>query len=108
MPIRIDKDGVIRVGQSRVVIEVVVQEFHKGTSPEAIVEAYPALDLEDVRDAIAHYVAYREEVDTYMRARQEKADRLRQEIESRPGHAEWLAKMRNRAREYRENRLRRG
>ena len=82
-PLRTDELGVLRVGDSRVVLDVVIREFHNGADPEGIVHAYPALDLADVYAVIAYYLRHRKEVDAYLDARREEAARLRQEIEAR-------------------------
>ena len=35
-PLRADEHGVIRVGNSQVLLDVVIQEFHNGAEPEVI------------------------------------------------------------------------
>lgn len=55
--------GGYRVSGSRVSLASVVHEFRQGSTPEAIVEAFPVLTLEQVYGAITFYLAHREEVD---------------------------------------------
>jgi uncharacterized protein (DUF433 family) len=83
VPLRKDADGTLRVGNSRVVIDVVIDEFHNGACPEEIAHNYPTLQLADVYGVIAYYLRHQEEIDQYMAARAEAADRLRQEIEAK-------------------------
>ena len=39
-PLRVDETGAIRVGQSRVLLELVIRAFQNGASPESIVSSY--------------------------------------------------------------------
>ena len=82
VPLHADGCGGFRVGHSRVALDVVVREFEGGADPEAIVHAYPTLDLADVYAVIAYYLRNREEVNAHLAARRAEADRLRQEIEA--------------------------
>jgi len=75
-----DSDGVLRVGGTRVVLDIVVQAFHDGASPEEIVWRFPALKLADVYTAISYYLQHREELDAYLARRREEAEELRTEI----------------------------
>jgi uncharacterized protein (DUF433 family) len=94
VPLRRDEHGVIRVGDSQVVLDVVIREFNNGADPEGIVHGYPTLALADVYGVIAYYLRHRKEVDEYLHNRREEAGRLRQEIEAKqPGRAELRAKL---------------
>lgn len=64
--VRTDEHGVMRVGQTRVMLDSVVAAFQQGHSPETIQQQYPALTLEQVYGAIAYYLANRVEVDQYL------------------------------------------
>lgn len=83
VPLRTDEYGVVRVGGSQVLLDVVVREFNNGASAEEIAHAYSTLVLEDVYAVIAYYLRHRQEVDEYLQARREGASRLRQEIEAK-------------------------
>ena len=48
--------GVLRVGKSRVLLELVIHAYQQGETPEAIVEMYDTLDLADVFAVIAYYL----------------------------------------------------
>jgi uncharacterized protein (DUF433 family) len=92
--LRVDEHGVVRVGDSQVLLDVVVREYNNGAEPEAIAHGFPTLDLADVYGAIAYYLRHRTEIDTYLLSRQAAADSLRREIEARqPGRAELRAKL---------------
>jgi uncharacterized protein (DUF433 family) len=82
-PLRPDEGGVLRVGTSRVSLDVVVQEYENGMTPEDIVRAYDTLDLADVYAVVAYYLRHRTEVKAYLDRRQDEAARLRTAVESR-------------------------
>jgi uncharacterized protein (DUF433 family) len=55
VPMRWHEGGVLRVGNSRVSLDVVVNEHLAEKSPEEIVRSYPTLSLPDVYAVIAYY-----------------------------------------------------
>jgi uncharacterized protein (DUF433 family) len=94
LPLRTDESGVIRVGKSQVVLDVVIDAFNKGADPASIVQGYSTLELADVHAVIAYYLRHRPEVDEYLHTRQKEAQRLRQEIEAgQPGRSELREKL---------------
>jgi hypothetical protein len=48
IPLWEDPPGVLRVGKSRVLLELVIHDFQRGETPESIVESYTTLSLPDV------------------------------------------------------------
>jgi len=48
VPLRTDDEGVVRIGKTRITLDVVISAFHQGATPEEIVYRYPTLDLADV------------------------------------------------------------
>lgn len=86
-----EKEGVYRVGATRVSLDSVVYEFRRGASPESIQRSYPSLSLEQVYGAIAFYLANQTSVDQYLIEGEEEFERLRQA--SRAANPEWYAKM---------------
>lgn len=103
LPLRIEEDGGIRVGTSRIHLELVIEWFDAGQSPESIVAGHDTLRLEDVYAVIAYYLKHKEEVRAYMERRDQEAEELRKKLEaegiSRPGFYKELlarrARMRN-------------
>jgi uncharacterized protein (DUF433 family) len=94
IPLRVDEHGVIRVGDSQVLLDIVIREFNNGAEPEAIAQGYPTLHLADVYGVIAYYLRHRKEIDDYVQGRREEAEKLRQEIEAKqPNRAELRAKL---------------
>lgn len=56
VPLNIDMDGVIRVGNTRVTLDTVVAAFKEGATAEEIVWQYPSLSLADVYAVIGYYL----------------------------------------------------
>jgi len=83
LPLRLDAQGTIRVGRSRVTLDTVIAAYHQGTSPETIARQYPAVTLAEVYGAIAYYLQHQAEMDAYLRARLAEAAPLREELEDR-------------------------
>ncbi len=82
VPLRRLDDGSIRVGETRVLLEIVIHAFQRGDTPEGIVENFPALQLDDVYAVLAYYLRYRSEVDAYLTQVEQNAAAIRQHIEA--------------------------
>jgi uncharacterized protein (DUF433 family) len=85
VPIHEDASGALRVGETRVLLDLVVNAFEDGATPETIVQQYDTLRLADVYAVIAYYLRHRGEVDEYLRRREQQAAGLRQRIEATQG-----------------------
>jgi uncharacterized protein (DUF433 family) len=83
IPLVTDADGVVRVGGTRVTLDTIVAAFDEGATAEEIVHQYPSLDLADVYGVISYYLRRRPEVEAYLRQRQQQADEVRRQNESR-------------------------
>jgi uncharacterized protein (DUF433 family) len=84
-PLREDADGALRVGDSRVLLELIIRAFQDGATPETIVQRYSTLTLPDVYAVIAYYLRHRDDVDGYLTRREQKADEVRQRIGGQQG-----------------------
>lgn len=82
IPIYTDKDGRMRVSGTRVLLDLIVDAYRRGETPEHIVQMYPTLTLDKVYLAIGYYLRHRETVDDYIRRMDEQADQLRREWEA--------------------------
>jgi uncharacterized protein (DUF433 family) len=80
--LRVDEGGVVRVGKSRVSLDLVVEQYENGMTPEDLVRAYDNLDLADVYATIAYYLRHRTEVRAYLKRREEESEALRAKIEA--------------------------
>ena len=61
-----DRDGVMRVGGTRVTLDSLVAAFLEGATAEEIQMRYPALRLPDTYAAIAWYLANQQTADRYI------------------------------------------
>ena len=84
-PIREDASGALRVGESRVLLELVIHAFQDGATPEAICQRYSTLTLSDVYAVVAYYLRHRKEVETYLSQRERKTEEMNALMESRQG-----------------------
>lgn len=82
-PLSADRDGVVRVGSTRVTLDTVVAAFHTGATAEEIAQQYPSVDLVDVYAVITYYLRHRSEVDEYLRVREGVAAEVRAVNEAR-------------------------
>jgi uncharacterized protein (DUF433 family) len=82
--VRLDENGVYRVGQTRVMLDSVVAGFHQGHSPETIKQQYPALTLEEVYGSIAYYLAHTAQVDAYLKRQAAVWDQWQARSEAQP------------------------
>ncbi len=82
-PLRTDQDGVVRVGQTRVTLDTVVDAFRDGATAEEIAQQYPTLQLAEVYAVIAYYLHHQDVVDAYLRKRGDQAAAVRRENEAR-------------------------
>lgn len=73
-----------RITGSRVSLDSVVYDFLSGLSPEAIVENYDSLTLEQVYGAVTYYLAHRAEVDAGLANNRAKFEALR--LQARAAH----------------------
>jgi uncharacterized protein (DUF433 family) len=85
IPLREDSDGTLRVGNTRVILELVVYAFQTGRTPEEIVQSYTTLTLADVYLVIGYYLRHQAEVDAYIEQRDREAEEFRREIEAKQG-----------------------
>src|SRR2546430_12004025 len=84
-PLREDAAGALRVGNSRVLLELVIHAFQDGATPETIVQRYSTLALSDVYAVVTYYLRHRTEVEEYLARREQKAEEVGIRIESHQG-----------------------
>ena len=82
--VSIDGDS-FRVAGTRVSLDSVVYDYLSGLSPEAIVDNFDSLSLEQVYGAITFYLSHRDEVDRHLMQNGAKFEALRKQArESNP------------------------
>jgi len=82
LPLREDATGAIRVGNTRVLLELVIRAFQDGASAESIVQRYSSLSLADVYWTISYYLRHQETVEAYLAHREQTAESVRQRLSS--------------------------
>jgi len=82
VPLRMDEQGAIRVGDTRLLLDLVIHEFQNGATPEEIVEAYEGLALSDVYAVLSYYLRNPQPINDYVNRREEEARAIRSQIEA--------------------------
>jgi len=96
MPLRLTEDGTIRIADSRVSLDSVLQHYKLGASAEQIAQKFPALDLADVYAAISYYLNHENAVEEYLRQQEAEGDEVQKIIESDPQYQKDSAALRAR------------
>lgn len=84
-PLHEDAAGALRVGRSRVLLELVIRTFEDGATPEAIVQRYPTLALPDAYAVIAYYLRHPEEIEAYLARRDQQAEAATRQAHAQQG-----------------------
>lgn len=82
IPIRTDEHGRLRIGNTRVLLDLVIYAYWRGQTPESITDSYPSLSLDDVYLAIGYYLRHRAEIDAYLRQQEAEAEASQREYEA--------------------------
>lgn len=82
VPLNTHIDGSVRIGNTRVLLEVVIRAFQRGKTPESIVESFPSLQLDEVYAVIAYYLHNRVMVNEYVQQVESDAESIRETIEA--------------------------
>ena len=82
-PLRRDEAGGIRIGKSRVTLDSVLASYHSGSTPEEIAVQYSTLNLADIYETIAYYLTHKQEIDEYLKQRQNEAEEIRARLTQR-------------------------
>ena len=83
LPLKTDKDGVIRVSKTRVTLDTIVTAFLEGLTAEEIAVQYPVVPLADVYSVIGYYLHQKKKVDAYLARREKIAAKVRRQNEAR-------------------------
>ena len=96
MPLRVTGDGTIRIADSRVSLDSVLQHYKLGASAEQIAQKFPALELADVYAAITYYLNHEEAVEEYLKEQEAEGDEVQRKTESDPQYQKAAADLRAR------------
>ena len=67
VPLRLDSDGVARVGGTRVTLDTIVFAFEEGSTAEEIARQYPSVPPSDVYSVLGYYLHNQNEVEEYLK-----------------------------------------
>jgi uncharacterized protein (DUF433 family) len=82
IPLRMDAHGALRVGGTQVTLDVLMDAYDQGATPEQIALKFGELRLDDVYAVITYYLRHSQEVRAYLAERRHEADDLRRQAES--------------------------
>lgn len=80
LPFRQIPDGTIRIGDTRVSLETIIDSYLLGQRPEEIHSGFPFIDLADIHAIIAYYLKNREAVDQYLAEQETDSQRILGEL----------------------------
>ena len=83
IPLKVDKDGGIRVSRTRVTLDTIVAAFLEGLTAEEIAVQYPVVPLADVYSVIGYYLRQKSKVQAYLKRREKFAEQVRTQNEER-------------------------
>ena len=86
LPLRVEENGTVRIGRTRVTLDLLIEALESGDSPEEIVHHIPTLDLGDVYAVLAFYLHHRAEVAAYLAAQDAKYGEVNRMLQE-----QWLA-----------------
>lgn len=84
-PLRLDEGEVVRIGNTRISLDLLVEQYENGMTAEDLARAYDCLELADVHAAISYYLRHRAEVQAYLTQRKREAERVQANIEAQRG-----------------------
>ena len=80
VPLSRDATGALRIGKTRVLLEIVIRAWHAGATPEEIVQAYDTLQLSDVYAVVAWCLNNDTVVNEYLATREQIAAEIQIEL----------------------------
>ena len=102
VPLTLWDDGTIRVKDTRLLIDMIVDAHNRGQCPEEIYESFPSkyYTVADIYAVVAYYLSHKAAIDKHLEDREKEAEELRRKHESTPEYKAWIAEMRRRKAEY--------
>ncbi|MEM7114873.1 MAG: DUF433 domain-containing protein [Chloroflexota bacterium] len=93
LPLTRWEDGSIRIGKTRVLLELVVHAYNEGRSPEEIAISYPTLKLAEIYGAITYYLENQAQINSYIDKRELEAENMWATIEADPNQKQIRARL---------------
>ena len=90
------REGVYRVGDTRVSLDSIVYAFLEGHTAESIQQSFPLLTLEQVYGAITYYLAHRGDMDAYLQEQAAAFETLQETLrQNNPRMAQRIAELKH-------------
>ena len=105
LPLTQWEDGSIRVGDTRLLVDMVIYAHKRGLCPEEIFQSFASssYSVADIYTVIAYYLSHRNEIDQYLANRESESEALWNKIEGDPKHLAFRNELRRRKEEYLKN-----
>ncbi len=89
------EDGTIRVKDTRLLVDMIVEAHNRGQSPGDIFTSFPSemYSVVDIAAIVVHYEANKNTIDKYITERQQKAEQIWKMIKSDPKHKARIAEL---------------
>lgn len=99
------EDGSIRVGDTRLLIDMIIYAHKRGLCPEEIYESFPSssYSVADIYSVLAYYLTHQAEIDRYLTAREKESEEIWKTIENDPKHLAFRTDLKKRKEEYFNN-----
>jgi uncharacterized protein (DUF433 family) len=81
VPLARDEAGRLMVSGTRISLDILVADFKRGRTPEAIHDAYDTVSLADIYAVLAYYLRHRAEVEAYLAEQDREAAEIQARIE---------------------------
>jgi uncharacterized protein (DUF433 family) len=89
VPLRLTDGGIMRIGQTRVMLEVFITALNEGLSTEDLIAEFPEVAAHDVFALLSYYAAHQAAVDAYVEERAAALDSLRDDPAYRAQASRW-------------------
>lgn len=96
VPLTTWEDGTIRVKDTRLLVDMIINAYKRGEIPEDIFDSFPsdAYTVADIYSIIAYYLSNKAKFEKYLAKREKEAEKIWKKIESMPGYRENREKLR--------------
>ena len=85
IPITVEEDGSWKVTGTRVTVEVLIEQFKRGSTPEQILDDFPTVPLASIYEIIGYYLSNQQIVEEYITNRGIEAKEIQSKFEDQPG-----------------------
>ena len=99
LPLRMAEGGSIRIGTSRISLEIFMAYYFQGMNAEQLADRFETLDPEHIHYVIGYYLQNKEAVEAYLHQSEVEAQEIQAKIEAmqeRTGFAEKLREIKAR------------